>query len=149
MKTQSGRSMIEMLGVLAIIGVLSVGGLMGYQRAMRNNRANNLIYYVNTCFTMQRSRGDSITEDPVGGAIGNACLGLTGETVVPPGLTADAQCGRATGGHTVCSFNVDANLVDVVAGKLGFNGNIANFCLNSDIAQGNNGWQQIAACPNP
>ena len=27
---QSGRSMIEMLGVLAIIGVLSVGGIAGY-----------------------------------------------------------------------------------------------------------------------
>ncbi len=33
--TQSGRSMIEMLGVLAIIGVLSVGGLAGYNTAMR------------------------------------------------------------------------------------------------------------------
>ncbi len=27
---QSGRSMVEMLGVLAIIGVLSVGGISGY-----------------------------------------------------------------------------------------------------------------------
>ena len=27
---ESGRSMIEMLGVLAIIGVLSVGGIAGY-----------------------------------------------------------------------------------------------------------------------
>ena len=32
--TQSGRSMIEMLGVLAIIGVLSVGGISGYSKAM-------------------------------------------------------------------------------------------------------------------
>lgn len=31
---QSGRSMIEMLGVLAIIGVLSVGGIAGYSKAM-------------------------------------------------------------------------------------------------------------------
>ncbi|MBR2136742.1 MAG: prepilin-type N-terminal cleavage/methylation domain-containing protein [Alphaproteobacteria bacterium] len=30
---QSGRSMIEMLGVLAIIGVLSVGGIAGYSKA--------------------------------------------------------------------------------------------------------------------
>ena len=27
---QTGRSMVEMLGVLAIIGVLSVGGIAGY-----------------------------------------------------------------------------------------------------------------------
>ena len=32
--TQSGRSMVEMLGVLAIIGVLSVGGIAGYSKAM-------------------------------------------------------------------------------------------------------------------
>lgn len=31
---ESGRSMIEMLGVLAIIGVLSVGGISGYTSAM-------------------------------------------------------------------------------------------------------------------
>ena len=32
--TQFGRSMVEMLGVLAIIGVLSVGGIAGYSKAM-------------------------------------------------------------------------------------------------------------------
>ena len=31
---QHGRSMVEMLGVLAIIGVLSVGGIAGYSKAM-------------------------------------------------------------------------------------------------------------------
>lgn len=31
---QTGRSMVEMLGVLAIIGVLSVGGIAGYSKAM-------------------------------------------------------------------------------------------------------------------
>ncbi|MBR2136781.1 MAG: hypothetical protein IJ852_02325 [Alphaproteobacteria bacterium] len=38
--TQSGRSMIEMLGVLAIIGVLSVGGIAGYSKAMSKYRIN-------------------------------------------------------------------------------------------------------------
>lgn len=40
---QSGRSMIEMLGVLAIIGVLSVGGIAGYSKAMSKYRANKTI----------------------------------------------------------------------------------------------------------
>ena len=31
---QFGRSMVEMIGVLAIIGVLSVGSIAGYQKAM-------------------------------------------------------------------------------------------------------------------
>ena len=38
--SQKGRSMIEMLGVLAIIGVLSVGGIAGYSKAMTKYRVN-------------------------------------------------------------------------------------------------------------
>ena len=37
---QCGRSMIEMLGVLAIIGVLSVGGIAGYSKAMEKWKLN-------------------------------------------------------------------------------------------------------------
>ena len=40
MKNQNGRSMIEMLGVLAIIGVLSVGGISGYSKAMSSFKHN-------------------------------------------------------------------------------------------------------------
>ena len=40
---QYGRSMIEMLGVLAIIGVLSVGGIAGYSKAMTKYRINKTI----------------------------------------------------------------------------------------------------------
>ena len=40
---ESGRSMVEMLGVLAIIGVLSVGGIAGYTTAMNKHRANKLL----------------------------------------------------------------------------------------------------------
>ena len=42
-KGQRGRSMIEMLGVLAIIGVLSVGGLAGYNMAMEKIRTNKVV----------------------------------------------------------------------------------------------------------
>ena len=37
---ENGRSMVEMLGVLAIIGVLSAGGLAGYSKAMYKYRVN-------------------------------------------------------------------------------------------------------------
>ena len=42
-KIQSGRSMMEMLGVLAIVGVLSTGGIAGYSFAMEEYRTNLLI----------------------------------------------------------------------------------------------------------
>ena len=41
--TQSGRSMVEMLGVLAIIGVLSVGGIAGYSKAMFKHKLNSTL----------------------------------------------------------------------------------------------------------
>ena len=41
-----GRSMIEMLGVLAIIGVLSVGGIAGYSKAMEKFKINKTIEQV-------------------------------------------------------------------------------------------------------
>ena len=44
---QKGRSMIEMLGVLAIIGVLSIGGIVLYRRAVNNHQANTILDDVN------------------------------------------------------------------------------------------------------
>lgn len=42
-KSEQGRSMVEILGVLAIIGVLSIGGIAGYTLSMRRHRANHII----------------------------------------------------------------------------------------------------------
>ena len=50
-KLQYGRSMIEMLGVLAIIGVLSVGAIAGYQKAMFKYKLNKQAYQINTIMT--------------------------------------------------------------------------------------------------
>ncbi len=39
----SGRSMVEMLGTLAIMGVLAIGGIMGYSYAMKKYRSNQIV----------------------------------------------------------------------------------------------------------
>ena len=46
-KNETGRSMVEMLGVLAIIGVLSIGGIAGYTMSMRKHRANQVADVLN------------------------------------------------------------------------------------------------------
>ena len=50
----SGRSMVEMLGVLAIIGVLSVGAIAGYSKAMLkyklNKQTEQLTTFLNNVF---------------------------------------------------------------------------------------------------
>ena len=40
---EQGRSMVEMLGVLAIIGVLSIGSIAGYTMAMNRYKANEIL----------------------------------------------------------------------------------------------------------
>ena len=42
-KAETGRSMVEMLGTLAIIGVLSIGGVVGYSYGMDKYRCNKTI----------------------------------------------------------------------------------------------------------
>ena len=41
--TQSGRSMVEMLGTLAIMGVLTIGGIAGYRYAINKSNANTIL----------------------------------------------------------------------------------------------------------
>lgn len=48
---QAGRSMIEMLGVLAIIGILSVGGIAGYSKAMLMWHSNMQKYMLTEIIT--------------------------------------------------------------------------------------------------
>lgn len=45
--SQSGRSMVEMLSVLAVIGVLSIGSIQGYTYAMNKYRANTTTNDIN------------------------------------------------------------------------------------------------------
>ncbi len=46
-QSQSGRSMVEMLGVLAIIAILSIGGIVGYRLAMNYYQANQIAHEIN------------------------------------------------------------------------------------------------------
>ena len=59
---ETGRSMVEMLGVLAIIGVLSVGGIAGYSQAMSKfkvtkttDQIQTMVTNIRTLFSTQRT----------------------------------------------------------------------------------------------
>lgn len=45
---QSGRSMIETLGVLAIIGVVSIGGIAAFSQAMMKSKVNKTLQQIST-----------------------------------------------------------------------------------------------------
>jgi len=80
--TQKGRSMVEMLGVLAIIGVLSVGGIAGYTAAMNRYRANQILDMA--------SKTAVIAQTLKSGAGGTACTKTS----------ADAACDAKDGINT-------------------------------------------------
>ena len=76
---ESGRSMIEMLGVLAIIGVLSVGGIAGYSKALNKFKTNKvadnvsmLVANIKTLYAQQKTYH-----------------GLTNQTAVDMGVVPD------------------------------------------------------------
>lgn len=88
MKTnENGRSMVEMLGVLAIIGVLSVGGIYGYTVAMRKYKANEIVQTASMLATMAQAadagEGAEIT------------LGASGLDTNPGGVALDGTNTKA------------------------------------------------------
>ncbi len=85
---QNGRSMVEMLGVLAIIGVLSAGGLAGYSKAMFKHKLNStmdqitmLVTNIRTVYGAQANyeglADDAISLGIVPSVMGNAMDALT------------------------------------------------------------------------
>ena len=83
---ESGRSMVEMLGVLAIIGVLSVGGIAGYSKAMNKFKINKttdqvtmLVANIRTLYSSQGNYDGLNNETAVKyGVIPNDMLGTAG-----------------------------------------------------------------------
>lgn len=99
-KLQSGRSMIEMLGVLAIIGVLSIGGLAAYNTAMDRNEANELLYDASLCLaeatTLATGAGDdchAYIDDVAAGRITLTTVG-SGATVTMAGDGLAIACNK-------------------------------------------------------
>ena len=55
-RNESGRSMVEMLAVLAVVGVLSIGGFAGYNFAITKYRTNVLIDEINQRFVIAKQQ---------------------------------------------------------------------------------------------
>ena len=103
-KLQSGRSMIEMLGVLAIIGVLSIGGLAGYTMAMNRHRANVILDYISKCVVVAQTSGDGSTLRT------GACHAIMPDENVPTFLNGDAQV-DINGANIRVQGNADSNRI--------------------------------------
>ena len=106
---ESGRSMVEMLGVLAIVGVLSIGGITGYSKAMAKYKINKtldqlsmLITNIRTTFGNQNSYAGLTTATAITYEIAGKDLSLgqtskltnayNGDVTVEDGDAAGAAC---------------------------------------------------------
>ena len=89
---ESGRSMVEMLGVLAIIGVLSVGGIAGYTMAMNRYRSNEIIDMANKLAVVAFSARETYAAMHNGVVDGN----FTAPTLASSGLYTGSTINGAT-----------------------------------------------------
>ena len=108
---ETGRSMVEMLGVLAIIGVLSVGGIAGYSQAMSKfkvtkttDQIQTMVTNIRTLFSTQRTYS----------GVGDGAMMYT------TGIYTDEMCADNT-----CSKPVNPFGGDIKVGSLTFK-NAAN-----------------------
>ena len=92
-RSQKGRSMVEMLGVLAIVGVLSVGGVYGYGVAMKKHKANELLHQASmlaTTISAQAMTNDGKLPETIttfGNGSYGTFLNTVGETTDKTGFT--------------------------------------------------------------
>lgn len=118
---QKGRSMVEMLGVLAIIGVLSVGGISGYSKAMAKfkltkaqDQMSMLLMNVRTAFATSPSylglnNGSAVS---FGIAPADMTIQVKGSTAAI--LSKSTKLTNAFGGEVYVSSCADE---DIVSGK--------------------------------
>ncbi len=108
MKNESGRSMVEMLGVLAIIGVLSIGGIAGYTMAMNRYRANEIIDTA--------SKVAIVAMTANAGAGGAADISDLGNNITIPCIAADTDiASNATGVVSIKLQETCDGVADIIA----------------------------------
>ena len=141
---ENGRSMIEMLGVLAIIGVLSVGGIAGYSKAMNKFKTNKvadnvsmIVANIKTLYAQQKNYGTGdkalTTEKAVAlGVIPDELIKTEGEVGSQTKVLRNAFNGKVFVGATL-SVNDDT---DLRAFYVTFNGLSKEAC----VALATNDW---------
>ena len=144
--TECGRSMVEMLGVLAVIGILSVGGIAGYSNAMKKHRANEILNEASKRAVMVAAQAmtGKTGEISLGEFTQNTFSGVTfagtanvADNKITLGLSgtglADicAQLKNATGDNTVMKVTQD---------------DCSELTFNADMSTGSSNNEPVATC---
>ncbi len=125
---ETGRSMIEMLGVLAIIGVLSVGGLAGYSKMMSQYKINASLEQV----------GAIASKISAYGAGKDSYAGLSNAAALKLGAPV-TDTNPYDGGITVKPSPIENNSTDSQAYVIEFSGLTDDAC----VALGSSAWGNV------
>ena len=112
MKNESGRSMVEMLGVLAIIGVLSVAGSAGYTMAMNKYRANEILNVASQLAILAQARYETTGANA---DVSGTNAGYTGNV---GGIAASSITASATG-PAAGTITTTATVSDEIKNQIG------------------------------
>ena len=118
-QAQEGRSMIEMLGVLAIIGVLSIGGIAGYRMAMNRYQANQIANEINLMRTdakMKVARGvELLLGEPYDGEDGHLNFNANYGVKVESKDIFDEETSTTETGYSFTLFGIPAGVCKPLA----------------------------------
>ena len=111
---EHGRSMVEMLGVLAIIGVLSVGGISGYSKAMAKfkltkaqDQISMLLMNIRTAFATSPNYNGLVNKNAI-------AYNIAPTDMVPDASVGKTKINHAFGGDVVVAATT-ADGTDVAA----------------------------------
>ena len=133
MKKEYGRSMIEMLGVLAIIGVLSIGGLAGYTMAMNRHRANEILDYAAKCGVIAQTSGSAFGDNGITKTTCNAAEYMGASSKPSVSNLSDIEVERAKQGDTkvTVTFSTKDGVTAALASRAGLSDD-TSFVFNVD-----------------
>jgi len=126
---QSGRSMIEMMGVLAIIGVLSVGGFSMMTKISNSRKTNAIIDEISALAGKARS----VIREYDDGYTGDEYSGLSGflqhSRAYPDSVEWDASCNCFVGTDDV-SYTLTYNKTNSSLFEMDVDGLSAETCMD-------------------
>ena len=112
---QNGRSMIEMLGVLAVVGVLSVGGLNMVNKARYDNKVASLLSGISSLGSAMLQQRNYVSEiNDANGYKGNFVKYLKQIGKLPTEFTYDGTSLKTEMGNTITAQTDATNEVVVV-----------------------------------
>ena len=111
-----GRSMVEILGVLAIVGVLSVGGISGYSKAMKKHKLNKHAESYNLLLSNALQISASIDKAEPGKNLNDIFYNefLDRAKLIPDGITYKKEK------WNIAEYTKNDQLVDIFGNKMSF-----------------------------